>query len=42
MIWNINVKSISMEGEIDIQMYNSIDCYDEYALQNTGALGHVF
>ena len=30
MIWNINVKSISMEGEIDIQMYNSIDCYDEY------------
>ena len=30
MIWNINVISISMEGEIDIQMYNSIDCYDEY------------
>nr|XP_023873297.1 wall-associated receptor kinase 2-like [Quercus suber] len=31
MIWNLNVTSISMElGEIDIQMYNSIDCYDEY------------
>uniref|UniRef100_A0A7N2MJY0 Uncharacterized protein n=1 Tax=Quercus lobata TaxID=97700 RepID=A0A7N2MJY0_QUELO len=30
MISNINIISISMEGEIDIQMYNSIDCYDEY------------
>ena len=29
MISNINVINISMEGEIDIQMYNSIDCYNE-------------
>ena len=29
MIWNLNVTSISMEGEIDIQMLNSIDCYDQ-------------
>ena len=28
---NVNVTSISIEsGEIGIQMYNSIDCYDEY------------
>ena len=31
MIWNLNVTSISMElGEIEIQMYNSIDCYDQF------------
>uniref|UniRef100_A0A7N2MLF5 EGF-like domain-containing protein n=1 Tax=Quercus lobata TaxID=97700 RepID=A0A7N2MLF5_QUELO len=29
MIGNLNVTSISMEGEIDIQIYNSIDCYEE-------------
>ncbi|XP_075650551.1 wall-associated receptor kinase 2-like [Castanea sativa] len=30
MIWNLNVTSISTESsEIDIQMYNSIDCYDQ-------------
>ena len=29
MIGNLNVTSISREGEIDIQMYNSLDCYDK-------------
>ena len=44
MIWNLNVTSISMEGEVDIQMYNSIDCYDEYGtpLSNNNPWFHNF
>ena len=29
MMGSLNVTSISMEGEIEIQMFNSIDCYDK-------------
>ena len=29
MIWNLNVTNISIEGEMDILMYNGIDCYNQ-------------
>ena len=32
MIWNIDVTSISIEGEMDIMMYNSINCYNQWGM----------
>ena len=30
MIGNTNIKSISIEGEMNIMMYNSINCYNQW------------